>query len=349
LTRSLDSIFGECAESFNVVDVTQPTDNYLASQNIQSYYFKSRWPLLKSLSLSTGMRYEQSSQKVDSFDRFSNQGVFTELITKDWLPGTSLTWKMNKKMQIRMAYSETISRPDLRELSNNVWQDFERGFEVSGNPDLKATVIESYDARWEWYFAPRENLSFGVFYKDFLNPIEQEFRSGSDPQLVFFNAQGAQVYGAEVELSKRLGFLGSLFRRFTLAGNYAAIVSQVDLGSLDNFETNYTNRPLQGQSNYTANVLLDYEHEPWALNASLAYNVYGKRIAWMESEGLPPVWELPFHQLDFVISKRFAKNFRVGAKFKNILDPKATFVQGDQVKQELKKGQAFTLGVSIGI
>ena len=349
LAGSLDQIFSECKSSLKVANVTQPTDNYTATQKLQAYHFKTTVPLLSSISLSAGMRYESSVQRVNTISPFEKDPILSELSTYDWLPGSSLTWKMNKKMQVRLAQSETISRPDLRELSDTLWQDFETGYDISGNPDLKATVISSYDARWEWYFAKRENLSFGFFYKDFENPIEQEFQSGSDPRIMFLNAEGAKIYGAEIEFSKRLSFVSKWLRNFTLSGNYAYILSEVSLGDLKNSETVEKDRPLQGQSNYTANVLLDYEHKIYKFNASLAYNVYGKRIAFAAPEGLPSIWELPFHQLDFVFSKRISKNLKVGGKIRNLINPKSAFRQGDKISQGLRKGQSYTLGLSMEI
>ncbi len=349
LSSNLDNILGQCKGSFDAVNTTRPTDNYLARQRIDAYYFKSQWPLLKSLTLNTGIRYEDSVQKVDTVSPFDKDAIYSQLNTQDWLPGSSMTWKISKKMQLRLAQSETISRPDLRELSDTLWQDFDTGFDVQGNPSLKATVIEAYDARWEWYFAPKENLSFGVFYKNFENPIESVFTAGSDPRISFFNVDGATLYGVEVELSKNLGFVSSWLRRFTLAGNYAYIVSDVQLGNIQNSESNETNRPLQGQSGYTANFLLDYEHEPWRLNASLAYNVYGKRIAYTAPEGLPNIWEMPVNQLDFVMRKKLGKTLSLQGKIKNILNPKVRLEQEGKIWQASRRGQSFTLGIGMEI
>lgn len=349
LSDNLDVIFDQCQSSFNLVDVTRPTDNYIASQELQSYFVKSQFPILESLELNTGMRFERSIQNVNTVSPFEKTGISSQLTTRDWLPASSLTWKFAKKMQTRLAYSETISRPDLRELSDTLWQDFETGYDVSGNPNLKAAVIRSYDARWEWYFSHRENLSLGVFFKDFTNPIEQVFTAGSDPRISFFNVNGATVYGAEIEFAKDLGFMTRALRHFTFAGNYAHIISDVSLGNIQNSESKETNRPLQGQSNYTANFLLDYALERFKLNASLAYNVYGKRIAYTAPEGLPNIWELPVHQLDFVMVKSLASNLKLRARVGNILNSETRLVQEDRVWQSWRVGQTYTLGIQMEI
>lgn len=349
LSKNLDVIFSQCKDSFQVVNTTRPTDNYNATQKIDAYYLKSAWPLLQSLNLSTGMRFENSVQKVDTISPFQKDAIYSQLNTKDWLPGSSLTWKFNSKMQMRFAQSETISRPDLRELSDTLWQDFSTGYDVQGNPSLQATVIKGYDARWEWYFGFKENLSVGFFYKDFHNPIERVFTAGSDPRISFFNVNGAKLYGAEFELSKNLSFVSSLLRHFTLSGNYAYILSDVQLGQIQNSESRQSHRPLQGQSNYTANFLLDYEHEPSRLNASLAFNVYGKRIAYTAPEGLPNIWEQPFNQLDFVMRKKLGKKIVLQAKIQNLLNPKVRLLQQGEVWQSYQRGQSYTLGIGLDI
>ncbi|MCB0379383.1 MAG: TonB-dependent receptor, partial [Bdellovibrionales bacterium] len=349
LHNNLDSIIDQCKEAFSISDNTQNTDTYTATQNLTSYYFRSQVPLLSRLDLSTGIRYERSIQDVNTLAFFSGEGVSSVLTTNDWLPGTSLTYKLNKKMQVRAAYSETISRPDLRELSDTRWRDFDTGYDITGNPDLKATVISNYDLRWEWYFAPRENISFGLFYKNFENPIEQEFRAASDPRIQFLNAEGARSYGGELEFAKRLKFITPWLRNFSISGNYAYIFSRVNLGNLDQVELSEPNRPMQGQSNYTANLLLDYENEVYRLNASLAYNVYGRRVTFSAPEGLPNVWEEPFHQLNLVIGKNLSENLKITGKVVNILDGEYRYTQGGQLWRGGRRGQTYTIGLSMEI
>jgi outer membrane receptor protein involved in Fe transport len=346
-TQNPDVWYSQCPEAFGAREETQPEDTYNATQFVDSYFFKTKFPLASNLSLSTGMRFEQSIQQVDTVNVLTRETELSELTTRNWLPGSTLTWKLNKKMQVRLAYSETISRPDLRELSNTVWQDFDTGYDVQGFSGLRATVIESYDARWEWYFAPKENLSVGAFFKEFDSPIETVFTAASDPRISYRNAEGSTLYGAEIEAAKNLGFMG--MKHFTLSGNYAYIVSNIELGNIDNLARLDTNRPLQGQSPYTFNMLLDFEHEPTQWNASLAYNIYGRRIAFAGPEGLPDVWEMPVGQLDLVARKKFGKNIVLQAKIRNILNPEVRFEQGGRPWRTFRRGQFYTLGIGMEI
>ena len=54
-----------------------------------------------------------------------------------------------------------------------------------------------------------EIISASLFYKYFVNPIEQT--NLNNDVLSFANADNASVYGAEVEIRKRLDFIGNNF------------------------------------------------------------------------------------------------------------------------------------------
>ena len=348
--ESLDEIFAQCRNCFSYSERTRPTDFYDANQKIQSTFLKSQLPLLRSLNLSMGVRLEESEQNVRSYALYQDGEVKSFLRTRNTLPGTSLTWSLADSMQIRAAYSETVSRPDFKELSNTLWRDFELGYDVEGNPNLKSAVIKAYDLRWEWYFTRKENVSLGFFYKDFENPVEQIFTPGSDNRITYVNAAGARNLGLEFEASKNLGFaFGSWANSLTLTGNYALIQSEISLENATQAILASEKRPLQGQSEYTANILLDYSHKPWKMDLSLAYNVYGKRIALLDPNGLPDIYENPFHQVDFVFSKKMGKNSKISGKIKNILNPNLRFTQGSKTWRELRRGVNFSLGISMEI
>jgi len=348
-TNSLDTIIPQCQNGgeycFNYEERTRPTDTYKATQQLNSYYLKTDLPLLRNLKLSTGMRFESSDQDVNSIDTFTDANVKSRLTTRNGLPGSTLTYKLNRNMQLRGAYSETLSRPDFKELSNTLWRDFEGGFDVRGNPNLRSTVIDSYDLRWEWYFGPKENLSFGVFHKNFSNPVESVFESGSDQGLTFVNADSAKNTGIEVEFSKALSFISGPWGHFTLAGNFSYIRSRVSLANAATLDLASSERPLQGQSPYTVNLLLDYQNESSGWQGSLAYNVYGERISFLDPNALPDILEKPFHQLDLIFSKKFGKKYQVGGKIQNLLNNNLRMVQGDQIWRRYRKG----LGISASL
>lgn len=349
-TDSLETIFRECfnPDCFQYSDDTRTTDNYTADQVTDAWYVNSKWAPSSTVNISVGARQEYSIQEVQSFMLFQPEATATvsRLETWDTLPSTSMTWKLTEKMQVRAAYSETVSRPDFKELSNTLWKDDERGFEVRGNPDLKAAFIKNYDLRWEWYFDRKDNISLGVFYKDFESPIEEVLRGQSDPVLTFANAQAAQNLGFEIEWSQSLNKLGRGLNGWSLGANYSYIESTIQLDPIAQADLTSKERPLQGQSPYVINGILDYEKETWKTNFSLVYNVFGKRISEVGVAGLKDIYEEPFHQMDVVLSQGLNENFTVKLKVQNLLAETSKYRQGDWLTREVDKGQVYSAGIS---
>ena len=73
--------------------------------------------------------------------------------------------------------------------------------------------INNYDLRYEFYPTAGETVSFGLFYKDFKNPIEQTYHeAGSGVQYTYHNADRAVCYGIELDIKKNLSFrIGSFY------------------------------------------------------------------------------------------------------------------------------------------
>lgn len=349
-TDSIETIFDECfdPDCFQFSDDTRSTDNYTASQVTDAWYLNTKWALTSNLNLTLGERFEYSRQEVSSFVLFQPEATPTlsRLETWDYLPATSLTWKLNEKMQIRAAYSETVSRPDFKELSNTLWKDDDRGFDVRGNPDLQAAFIKNYDLRWEWYFDRKDNISIGVFYKDFETPIEEVLDGQSDPVLTFANAEAAENLGFEFEWSQSLNAITSAFTGWSLGANYSYIKSRIVLDPVEQAELTSPERPLQGQSPYVVNGILDYANEKWNTNFSLVYNVFGERISEVGVSGFQDIYEEPFHQMDVVLAQGLGKNFILKLKVQNLLNEASKFRQGDWLVREVEKGQVYSAGLS---
>ncbi|MFZ8933897.1 MAG: TonB-dependent receptor domain-containing protein [Bacteriovoracaceae bacterium] len=278
-SQDMETIMRTCVKEdcFVLKESTRATDNYSATQKINATYIYGVIPLLDNLKFNTGMRYEKSVQDVKTFQLFdpSNQPKNATLETVDYLPIHSLTWEFLKGMQLRLSYSETISRPDFKELSASPFTDDERGKEVVGNENLQATVIKNGDFRYEWYFGKnQESLSLGVFYKEFERPIEAIIEPGTEGRITFENAESATNYGVEFEFKKNLGFFTRYLSPLTIAGNVAIIESQIKLNKKNLGIQTSNNRPLQGQSPYVYNVQLQYDNLDTGTVGTLMYNIF---------------------------------------------------------------------------
>ncbi len=278
---------------------------YLANTILNAGFIQFDNQFTDKLRVVWGLRVENYDQLVGSVKASDPRHTRSEV--RDFLPGINATYKLNTKTNIRLSASQTVIRPELRELSALNLYDFELNASVQGYPSLVRTKISNFDLRYELYPKAGELFTVGVFYKDFTNPIEQIFNEGIGGASTFTyrNAAKAKSYGAEVELRKKLDFSRSL-KNFTLQANASYIYSRI---KDDAFQID---RPLQGQSPYVVNIGLLYDIEKAGLNITLLYNQIGQRIYLVgdltAGAGSPDIWEAPRPLLDFQIAKKVLKN-----------------------------------------
>lgn len=333
-------------DGFSFEEITRATDNYEAEQTIRAAFVNLVVPVTAALEVSAGVRVERSRQEVSTFELFSRDqtSASADLETTDWLPAASLVWRFTETMAARAAYSRTLVRPDFRELSSAPFDQVIGAGVFVGNPALERTKIESFDLRWEWFLSADELVSVGVFYKDLEDPIETVILGGSTRTVTLENAPRGRNYGVEVELRKRLGFLGRACEPLFFGGNVSLIKSEVQLDS-SGVATN-KDRPLSGQSEFVINASAGWDDPGTRTALTLLYNVSGERLVGVGTFGLPDVYEQPFHRLDLVASWGFAEHWSVKVSVENLLDSKVRFTQGDQTTEEYEVGRTFGVGLS---
>lgn len=351
-TQPADVVLGQeniRPDGFVLTNLTDSADSYSASQRTESVYGQVEWSPASSWTFVSGLRREISRQDVRTYfyDRRDTPDSAAGLRTDDFLPAHSLTWKPNESWRARFAYSETLARPDFRELSTVPFIDDESGLEVVGNSRLRGTVIRNFDHRWEYYLNPDEFLSAGMFVKLFDSPIEEVFEPSPNLRKSFDNAESATNAGLEFEARFNLRRLSRDLRFWTHAVNVSLIDSRIQLAERNLGVQTTADRPLQGQSPYVLNLQLQYDRPQRGLTATVLYNVIGPRITEVGTNLRPDVYEQPFQQLDVVASQKIGKATSVGLKIKNLLDPEATSVQGGEVVRRSRKGAALSLGLSM--
>jgi outer membrane receptor protein involved in Fe transport len=336
-------------DGFVLVETTRATDNYVATQNLKAYYTQLDNTFYDAVRLSGGVRIEENQQTVTTFALFdpTNQPVVATLESRDALPGVTLTFLFSEAQQLRLSWGKTLSRPDFRELSPAPFTDPETDRETVGNPNLQPAEFHHYDARWEYYFSPKENLSLGFFWKDLTNPIEKVLLPGPAGLLQFQNAASAKVYGVEVDFRKELTFLHPKLEGFYLGGNYTWSQSEIELLP-ENLQT-LTNpkRPLQGHSKHIVNVQLGYDNEDSGTQATLLYNTFSQRISQVGSLGAPDIYEEPFHQLDFVVQQALSEHLSLQVRAQNLIDSKVRFTQDNQLQRAFRRGRDFSLALNL--
>ena len=303
---------------------------YLANTILNAGYLQFDNKFSEGLRVVWGLRVENFDQLVGSVKKWDPRHTYSQVT--DYLPGVNATIKVGDKSNLRITGSQTVIRPELRELASFVIYDFELNASVAGNPALKRTKITNIDLRYELYPAAGELFTAGVFYKNFDNPIESIFQEGSGGSSLFSfqNVSKATAFGFEVEARKKLS------TRFTLQANGSYINSKIDDAALN------VSRQLQGQSPYIINTGLLYDVVEKGFNATVLFNQVGKRIYLVgdiqAGAGSPDVYENPRALVDFQISKKFSNNkAEIRFTISDILNQRQIFYQNINSNTEYDK------------
>lgn len=343
LTLSLEEVLAPGnidPDGFELREFTRPTDNYNAVNDADAFYAEVEVNFDDRYRLNLGARQEDFSQNVRTFDLFRDAEVNAAQQNKDILPAFTGTY-INGDHQFRVAYSETLSRPDFRELSPAAFTNPVTGREVVGNPNLQIANITNYDFRWEWYFGFGDSMSLGLFYKEFENPIESVVQPGADGRVSFVNAEAGENAGVEFEVSKRLDFLGDRWEDFYIQTNVAFIESEVTIAEKDRSILTNTSRPLQGQSDWLFNAQIGYE--PFSgTTATVLYHYFGERISEVGVEGAPDLIEQPFGELNTVFIHELSDNWRMTLKGKNLLNERSEVTQGGLITTGFNRGRELS-------
>jgi TonB-dependent receptor len=325
--NGLDDKFG-----FNAIQ--NKNFRYLANTILNAGFLQFDNQFTKKLRVVWGLRVEDYDQLVGSVKKWDTR--FTNSKVTDFLPGLNATYKLNDKTNLRLSGSQTVIRPELRELSFANLYDFELNASVQGDPTLKRTKVSNLDFRYEVYPRAGEVINAGIFYKHFTNAIEQYINGvgASSATITYINAARATSYGVEVEARKKLDFISGAFKNFTFQANAAYIHSRVK------DESKKIDRSMQGQSPYILNFGLLYDLEKYGLNATLLFNQIGERIYLVGDvqAGSPNIYEAPRPVLDFQLAKKLMKKKgEVKLNIADIINQKQYFYQNAGGKTSFQK------------
>ena len=349
-----------------IVGQKEAANAYSARQNVLAGYVMNELKITDRLNSIYGVRVE----KTDLFMTGQNQRgdkvlkdeqIFNEL---DVLPSLNLVYSLSEKSNLRVSYNRTLARPSFVEKSYvQIFDKISQRFFL-GNIDLKKTSINNYDLRLEKFLPGQQMVSISGFYKQFKNPIEIVVYDESSPDnFQPKNVDEAQVYGIEIETRKKLDFLN--IPQLTVGANVSIIKSVVSLDKSERGEyqskVDYARegeviedtRALAGQSPYIVNGRMQYTTKNRQFDATLAYNVQGKRLAVVGIGAFADVYEKPFHSLNFNIGFKLSENSPVSfsASANNILNQQRekfyeSYGAANRSFELRHPGQTFGFGIS---
>ena len=332
-----------------VQESTQPEDNYRAKQGIDAGFVSTDLPLLKSLRAILGARVEHGTQHVKTYDLFTS-AIVAEANLDDWdvLPTANLIYSVSERTNVRFAVAKTLSRPDLRELTPGRTLNFFSGYQDIGNPNLERATILNYDLRFETFPGMSEVLALGGFYKHFDQPIEKQIvTGGSDRLLQPQNSDHGHNVGVEIEARVGLARFTSKLDRLFINANASIISSSITIKPQTTVTTTAVH-PLQGQSNYLANIGLGYTPSP-RIDATVLVAAVGRRLYAL---GIQPVvediYQEPSVGLDAVINWSPRPNWRLKFAGKNLTKEGSKQMQGDRVVETQDGARTFAIVAAFG-
>jgi TonB-dependent receptor len=349
--------FGDTLYTFGnyIVDASEDRSNYDGDQKVYAAFAMFDLTLTQKLRFIGGARFEATRMNVLTRDQSYAEGILDE---NDILPSVNIVYQFDDQKNLRAAYGRTIARPTLREMAPFPSYDFANSYFLIGNENLKRTLINNLDLRFEWFVRPGEIIAISGFYKRFNNPIERAIKN-DNREIQFQNVDEAHLFGAELEARMNLDVIHRALRHFQLGGNLSVVHSRVDIPDFELLVIRESNpyaddtRPLQGQSPYIVNLNFAYENLGKGVAANLHYNVFGERLSEVSKGGTPDIYEQPMHTLDFNVSYRIITGLKFKASAKNILEASVEkvhhFKGEDYTYQSYKPGRTLSLGVSYEI
>ena len=331
-------------DRFILQEIITPNDSYAAELDVAAFYAQADIDLLDYVKGTFGVRLEDADQSVRTFDRFGNPGAGDVNLSNEYvLPAATITWNFADDLQLRAGYSQTIARPQFRELALSAFLDPETERVYRGNNGLVDSELENFDARLEYYMGRNQFVTVAGFYKDITNPIEEvQYSTASFVfETTFINSPKAELYGVELEYRTKfeIPLPGEFFdaREWLFSTNYTYTSSEVQvsagdlifdpvLGASRDAELfGLDGSVLQGTPENILNLQFGWESDLDQLTLLVGF-VDDRVLQRGFGEGnlaLPDVVEEPGTQVDLVYRRNFViggRDLEFGLSGRNLLD-----------------------------
>lgn len=296
--------------------------NYNATERIAAAYAMVKYEM-RLLEVIAGLRVEHTDQGYSlkfprSVDPDGRQLYY------DFLPSLNVKYQVHRNANLRLSYYRAVNRPSFFEIVpySMIYEDYKE----KGNPDLKHTVADNIDLRYEYFPSSSEQIMVGLFYKYMNDPIEYGLiNEGQSTYYMPMNFGDAKNMGVEIDVMK-------YFNWFGIKANYtythSEITTQKRRMNGSEVETVSQTRPLFGQAAHVANLSLLFKDAKSGWEGQLAGSYTGKRLSDVSNWYNDDIWEAGFFQLDASLEKSFKKGFSIFAKASNLLDsPLIRFIQ----------------------
>ncbi|SDL61203.1 Outer membrane receptor proteins, mostly Fe transport [Salinimicrobium catena] len=375
---NISEVFTEANLANGTLDINNSlqADRYRA--NLESAAGFTMFNLgLNKWNLNAGARYQQ-----DELDVVYNVGNIpgrigsSNMSYNNFYPALNLRYALNKKNNLRLASSKTLTLPEFKEVAPFEYVS-QTGQVTRGNPDLQASTNYNFDLKWEYFPSTGELISLTAFYKKIEDPINKVQDRGSAGVFSFFNAgKQAEIYGLELESKLELiSIQNGAAYDLNLGFNASRMWHSQDLKEVRDADGTFirtfqykglTETGLQGASDWIFNGSLNFQtgnENPFM--ASLVANYASDKIFALgaperqsESETFynDAIVEKGFVTLNAVLSQDLGEHWSLKFTGKNLLNPKieriqkikpsTTGIETTETVRSYTRGAVLSLGIN---
>jgi len=296
--------------------------NYNAYEKIAAGYLQFKFNI-KKLQILGGLRAENTNQSYYLIYTKGDVPPIGKQIYTDYLPSLHFRYMPTDKQNVRASYFRSVNRPGFLEIVPYLVVGEE--YTEMGNPNIKHTIADNIDVRYEFFPKPLEQFMIGAFYKYIKDPIEYGWSTpqGSKGNIYYMpdNYGTARNLGLEMDFIKYFSFIG-IKANYTFTNSSITTQKRFYVHKINGWQLTDTTqtRPLFGQSAHVANLSLLFKdtHNGW--DGQLSANYTGDRIYLVSRYFNDDQWQRGFIQLDASFEKKFRNGMSLYLKAKNLLN-----------------------------
>ncbi len=309
-------------ETYSYLQMSSTTSDYSGNEYLTAAYLMADFNLTNKIKFIPGIRYEHNKTEYTGVQgisatafpeqKYVHNDTTTERSIENWLPMIHLQYKPFDWLQIRLAYTKTLSRPDFNLIIPR--KDIGQKEIIFNNYKLKPERSENLDL----YFAFSNNyvglFTAGVFQKNISDMIfwtdrrilikPSDFNLDASQKGKFIitqenNTELTIVKGIELDWQTNFWYLPSFLKGFVLNINYTNVFSEAKYPrtiikseylleppygvKLTNQDTTYSDR-LLNQPVHILNVALGYDFKDFSCRLSMLFqsNIFSGPNFWPE-------------------------------------------------------------------
>lgn len=320
----------------------QSDDNYDANETVLAAYGMTTLNLTDKFTILAGLRFENTQNKYKTLATESAGHGQSDASYSNLLPSAHLTYRLNDRMNLRLAYSSGIARPDYVALVPYEFRDDDDREISKGNPDLKPTTSNNLDLMFESYTSSLGLFSAGIYYKKMtdiiLNSTHTEtlpYDGGSQVYEITMPVNGdddATVYGFELALNQRLNFLNVPFLDyFSIYANYTYTKAELKVDG--------RNLPMGYSPEHIANFALMYDNPKIGLSFVISNNFRDDILQSVGDDQYTDSYFKREYHLDLSVKQRITKNLSAFLQLNNLTDQEERQYYGKPSKDYAKLQQ----------